>query len=405
MSKTCEYRETQCFYCLENISMKDIENHQSSVCRKVPLNCPNECGVQGMPREQMNDHLIQCPLKKTVCPFSKHGCTFEGTKDQLDIHKKDMISLHLDMTMKRSSQQHESLFLELKTTMDKVIRENARIPELIEENERLQKETQANKISIQEMKKFLASNGEKVIQTGRLLEDKASVETVDKLKKEVITMKDTVLATNQRVTNIEHRGGVQAGRSGGGNSKEIENVEKQVGLLDIRLCELDLRLQLQETINFDGVLMWKIREYNRRKREAVSGKTLSLYSQPFYTSRYGYKLCGRVYLNGDGAGKGLFLSFFLVVMRGDFDALLPWPFQLPVTLKLLDQNGTNQHVAEQFLPNATSNSFQKPTTEMNVACGVPCFAHHSKLETDTYLKDDTIFLRVVVDCTNARTSF
>ena len=55
--------------------------------------------------------------------------------------------------------------------------------------------------------------------------------------------------------------------------------------------------------------MWKIQDYGRRRSEAISGKTLSLYSQPFYTSRYGYKMCARIYLNGDGMG--LYLQYFL----------------------------------------------------------------------------------------------
>lgn len=34
-----------------------------------------------------------------------------------------------------------------------------------------------------------------------------------------------------------------------------------------------------------------------------------------------------MYLNGDGAGKGTHMSLFFVVMKGDYDALLPWPFR------------------------------------------------------------------------------
>ena len=54
----------------------------------------------------------------------------------------------------------------------------------------------------------------------------------------------------------------------------------------------------------------------------VAGTTLSLYSQPFYTSRYGYKLCARVYLNGDGAGRGSYVSLFFVVMQVILDCSL-----------------------------------------------------------------------------------
>lgn len=53
-------------------------------------------------------------------------------------------------------------------------------------------------------------------------------------------------------------------------------------------------------------------------------------SAAFYTSKYGYKMCLRIYLNGDGTGRGSHLSLFFVVMRGQSDALLKWPFNQKV---------------------------------------------------------------------------
>lgn len=100
---------------------------------------------------------------------------------------------------------------------------------------------------------------------------------------------------------------------------------------DIRLADMDLRFQVLETASYSGTLIWKIRDYQRRKQEALAAKTLSLYSQPFYTGYFGYKMCARVYLNGDGMGKGSHLSLFFVVMRGEYDALLPWPFKQKVS--------------------------------------------------------------------------
>jgi len=91
--------------------------------------------------------------------------------------------------------------------------------------------------------------------------------------------------------------------------------DRTIGLHDVRLSEIDLRLQCAETANYEGVLIWKIGEYRQRKLQAVGGRILSLYSQPFYTSRYGYKMCARIYLNGDGVGRGTHLSLFFVVMQ------------------------------------------------------------------------------------------
>lgn len=43
-------------------------------------------------------------------------------------------------------------------------------------------------------------------------------------------------------------------------------------------------------------------------------------------------MCLRIYLNGDGTGRGTHLSLFFVVMRGPNDALLRWPFNQKVRL-------------------------------------------------------------------------
>lgn len=168
------------------------------------------------------------------------------------------------------------------------------------------------------------------------------------------------------------------------------------------MAELDLRFQVMETASYNGVLMWKIRDYLRRKEDARTGKTISLYSQPFYTGRFGYKMCARVYLNGDGVGKGTHLSLFFVVQRGEYDALLPWPFKQKVTLMLLDQENGTRNLVDSFRPDITSSSFKRPTSEMNVASGCPLFVSHSILETPTFRRDDTIFLKVVVDTEGLR---
>lgn len=43
-------------------------------------------------------------------------------------------------------------------------------------------------------------------------------------------------------------------------------------------------------------------------------------------------MCLRIYLNGDGTGRGTHLSLFFVVMKGPNDALLRWPFNQKVGL-------------------------------------------------------------------------
>jgi hypothetical protein len=147
----------------------------------------------------------------------------------------------------------------------------------------------------------------------------------------------------------------------------------------------------------DGVLLWKITEVRRKRREAVSGKTHSFYSRPFYTSRYGYKVCAKLYLNGDGVGKGTHLSLFIVIMKGEQDYQLPWPFAQEVTMVLIDQSG-DHHIADTFKPDQSS-SCKRPQSERNMAIGCPLFVSLNTLD-DTrcmYVKDDAMFIKIVVD--------
>ena len=129
----------------------------------------------------------------------------------------------------------------------------------------------------------------------------------------------------------------------------------------------------------------------------MTGKTPSIYSQPFYTSLNGYKLCARMYLNGDGMERGTHLSLFVVVMRGEYDVLLEWPFHHKITLILIDQNSRRQ-ICDAFRPDPTSSSFRRPRCETNVASGCPLFCPLTTLESGGYIRDDAMSVKIAVDC-------
>ncbi|XP_064919511.1 TNF receptor-associated factor 3 isoform X4 [Columba livia] len=216
---------------------------------------------------------------------------------------------------------------------------------------------------------------------------------------EADSMKSSVESLQNRVTELESvdKTSGQGARNTSLLETQLSRHDQMLSVHDIRLADMDLRFQVLETASYNGVLIWKIRDYKRRKQEAVMGKTLSLYSQPFYTGYFGYKMCARVYLNGDGMGKGTHLSLFFVIMRGEYDALLPWPFKQKVTLMLMDQGPSRRHLGDAFKPDPNSSSFKKPTGEMNIASGCPVFVAQTVLENGTYIKDDTIFIKVIVD--------
>ena len=156
-------------------------------------------------------------------------------------------------------------------------------------------------------------------------------------------------------------------------------------------------MQTLQDPSYDGTFIWRVNELIRRRRDAILGNIISLYSAPFFTSRHGYKLCLRVYLNGDGSGRGTHVSFFITLMKGEFDPLLPWPFKQTVSLSLLAQDGMSGDITQSFKPDEDSSSFQMPKSEMNVASGCPQFCSLAVLENPAYVQNDTIYLKGAIN--------
>lgn len=181
--------------------------------------------------------------------------------------------------------------------------------------------------------------------------------------------------------------------------RRLDRAEHQLTLHEIQLSEQDMQIQMLEATSYNGVYVWKIDHYSRRYDEAVSGKTPSIYSPPFYVGRFGYKVCARLYPNGDGNGKGTHMSMFLVIMRGEYDALLPWPFIQKVHFRLLDQDRIRD-VFDAFRPDPSCASFKRPTSDMNVASGCPTFISHTEVRQGGYVRDDAMFIKVTVDMEN-----
>lgn len=180
--------------------------------------------------------------------------------------------------------------------------------------------------------------------------------------------------------------------------KKFRDLERTVSMSDINLKEVEHRISSMENVSYDGRYLWKLTDFARKRQDAIEGRTTSLYSEPFYTHKTGYRMCVRLYLNGDGLGKGTHLSLFFVLMRGPCDSLLPWPFRQKVTFKFVDQNHS-EHQVDCFRPDPTSTSFKRPTSDMNIASGCPLFMPLAHLDSNqhAFVRDDTAFIHITVD--------
>ncbi|NWX24508.1 TRAF2 factor, partial [Aegotheles bennettii] len=287
---------------------------------------------------------------KDGCRFSEVGCSFRGSKEKIKEHEKTAVGAHMLLLLQHIKQVKASLCTAAKAA-------NGFIP-----------------------------------QSELNLENKLHVfeNIVAVLNKEVET-------SHLEITAFRRQSELDQNIIRGLELK-IADLHRCLTQKDAGLSSLHKSLLFSEQASYDGVFLWKITDVGRKLQDSVTGRTVSLYSPAFYTAKYGYKVCLRVYLNGDGTGKGTHMSLFFVVMKGDYDALLPWPFRHKVTFMLLDQNN-REHIIDAFRPDLTSASFQRPVNDMNVASGCPMFLPLSKLQSPkyAYVKEDTLFLKCIIE--------
>ena len=140
---------------------------------------------------------------------------------------------------------------------------------------------------------------------------------------------------------------------------------------------------------------WRIDGFSEVLRKAKIGEETRIESSPFY--RCGYKCKMSINPNGLSSGENTHLSVYLIIMKGEYDATLTWPFDKNFTFTLIDQQ-ENEHNRENIVESTAldpkSSSFARPVKEQNLGWGYPKFVSHEKLQKRRYIVDDTIFVQV-----------
>ena len=143
----------------------------------------------------------------------------------------------------------------------------------------------------------------------------------------------------------------------------------------------------------EHIYNWKINSCSQVVRQAKSGETTEIKSTPFY--RYGYKCQLSLNPNGYGDGENTHLSIFFQLLKGEYDAMLPWPFHKMITFTLIDQQenpSDRENISESFTP----ETIARPVEDVGIGDGYHKFISHDELKKRRYIVDDTAFIQVQV---------
>ena len=342
------------------------------------------------------------------------SCFFitQGTKAELESHCHSAAQRHLEL-VNASSWQYQMQSQQAQEKVSSLEAINKQLTQqLAVQNETLaaiRQDMRAQQVKLDVLEKRWSEQRSVVREVQGQIQNSAEafpdkevvVPQIAEMMDLLTTHERKLVAMEQEMRQSQTNGSSEFGpsslvSSGAAESRRVERNEHQLNLHEIRLNESELRLQILQATSYDGNFIWKIDNYSQRFKDAASGKTPSIYSAPFYVGRFGYKVCARLYPYGDGMGRASHVSLFFVVMRGEYDALLPWPFRQKVTFKMIDQDHI-EDTSDAFRPDGNSASFRRPTSSMNIASGCPLFISHNAFRSRSYVKNNAMFIKISVD--------
>ena len=374
-------------------------------CNFLSEEC-NLCGVILSP-DQIGSHGRVCPKALMKCPLVEFGCRHTRTVSNSKKNQCTNYLLYLDFQMTRKElKQHVSdhglEHLQSVAGALKLVRSNHHnLDEAIGQNVFLSQcgdlveKDGAGEKGLAVIHAVVSGNnqsedtGHYSGQTRGRVEDQEFLNTtaLAKIAKELNTKISTHFSRkDEEITTL---------------TNTVVKMERAMRSKHAEFEDRDFRLSLIENSNHDGNMIWKIPQFSQRMADAQSGKYTSIFSLPFFSGRYGYKICLKLYILGDGIGKNTHMSLFFVIMKGDFDNILKWPFTSKVTFKLINQTG-NRDIIDTFQPDPMSSSFQKPKSDMNIASGCPRFASNTELKNGGFIADDTVFIKCSIDCSSIK---
>ena len=447
--KECEYNSTQCELCGQTIAASTAEDHKLRLCKNAVIDCPYQilgCSNKNqLPKSDMEMHLHENEIEhakhvvKSVCKIENEAKETRQKVNELAF-QVDMLAsqsqpedlgygtlpesesrIQADsagFTKPRKNRPKKGTRIECDCG-DPECSDDGDTPSVVTPNRKGGPRVVADGVDVEPVERdgptgvFAKSKPEIHLRLENEMDTvpqmlpgfRGGFDPKIDMKKMLQPFLDQFQGKFKEEMLMTMRADMDSKASGDSRRKDAEitalkdkvlQLEKTVRTKTTEAEDRDFRLSLIENSNYEGNMVWKIPQFSQRKADAESGKYTSIFSLPFYTGRYGYKMCLRLYILGDGIGKNTHMSLFFVVMRGEFDNILQWPFTHKVTFKLINQKGARD-VVDTFQPDPMSSSFRKPKSDMNIASGCPRFVSHQELQNGGFIEDDTIFIKCIID--------
>ena len=438
----CTKRQKSCQYCSYCSSYDIVTAKHLPICLQVPVTCPNNCKKKGLKREQLQAHIDECPLQVISCPFTSAGCTVKLPRNEMEKHEATAVCEHLRLVVKQVQQlqlnQETSTppaatisppFLYNQAPMKFIISDYHEKKEANEEwySSPFYTHNRGYKFRLNV---YLNGNGKgrgsHLSVYAQLMRGEYDNELEwpfeGSFRVDLLNWKadknhySSILNFNKFTGMSIHRVFNLDTGNRTGYSQFISHTDLVSTTNTEYLCDDYLNLRVSAIVYSTPLLhltpAWQdplistqsgaqftISEYSKRKQF-----NNQYYSPPFTTSPQGYKLCLKVFANGNGSGKGSHLSIFAFIMKGQHDDRLQWPFSGTIISELLNWLEDKKHYKKTQTIDTNDKFVRVTEGEYGNSRGYHQFISHSSLTSSTtntqYLYQDCIHVRVQVIANN-----
>ena len=278
------------------------------------------CGWAG-PLIEVKDHMDQCEYNIDMpCKYVDVGCKFVGGRNARKNHTIEDEMWHQNLILGEVNNISRDIG-QNKFMMRKIESENESLPlQILSDNLKKLEDTMKSVEDVENDPDSLtfvkeiqdAENVRDYVLRQQMqltqLQLKATEET-QKLVELVRDNQNTTINLDDRVSQLQ----LKASRMNG------THVNNQRLMKDV-----ELKAKLLSTFHYT----WKVDNLYSRQVDALTGKIPELFTPPLYTSRYGYKFCAKLLLNGTvrEGERSQYIALYIILMKGDYDDTLVWPF-------------------------------------------------------------------------------
>ncbi|XP_075423666.1 TNF receptor-associated factor 6 isoform X2 [Ascaphus truei] len=356
MRLECPRRPVSCENCAQSMAYEEKMEHDQT-CPLAYVTC--EYCETNLIREQMASHYeVDCVMAPIPCTYSPFGCPEKMQRNELARHLQEFTQAHMRMMAQT--------LRSVSTTMTPTTHlPNISFSDL--------SQFEPGPLSMHPPHPSLLSAQHDCSQETRNLR-----ETVDQLEGRLVKQDHQI---RELIAKMETQ------------SSYVTDLKRTIRILEDKMAEVEAQ-------QYNGVYVWKIENFSVHLKHQEEEKPVVIHSPGFYTGRPGYKLCLRLHIQLPSAQRcANYISLFVHTMQGEYDGLLPWPFQGTIRLCIMDQSEgpikQNQEEVMDTKPDLLA--FQRPTMQRNPkGFGYVTFMHLQALKQRQYIKNDTLLVRCAV---------